>query len=285
MRNRMLAGLGVAALATVGIAAPATAVTPDTADVYIVHAYPGVTVDINIASDAIVLGEVVPGIVAGPGLAAPNVAVPALGDLAPGAYNVVITNDADDSVIFDDDLTLEAGVSYTVVAHPANDTDGTFTISVFENQLTVDEVGNGLITVRHTANVGPVNVYSDGTELAGPLANTEEGVLEVPAATYPNVYAGPDADTAAIELGDVTLPADTNIFVHAFGPDGEDFSAVIFTIGGLTTPEGVPAGSAGLVDEGAGAGLGWAAAGAALLLMVLVAVGVLVRRKTASVRR
>ncbi len=284
MRNRILAGLGAATLATVGLAAPANAVTDETADVYIVHAFPGATVDINIASGTITLDDVGPGVAAGPGLASPNVGVDALGGLAPGDYNVVITNTADDSELFNDDLSLEAGVSYTVVAHPTEPA-GDFTVSVFENQLTTSEVGNGLITVRHTANVGAVSVFSDGTELAGPLSNGDEGVLDVAAATYPNVYAGPDADTPAIELGDVTLPAGTNILVHAFGPDGEDFSAVVFTIGGLTTPDGVPAGSAGLVDEGAGAGFGWAAGGAALLLMVLVAAGILVRRQTVSAQR
>jgi hypothetical protein len=284
MRNRILAGLGAVTLATVGLAAPANAVTDDTADVYIVHAFPGATVDINIASGAITLDDVGPGVAAGPGLASPNVGVDALGGLAPGDYNVVITNVADSSELFNSDLTLEAGVSYTVVAHPTEPA-GDFTVSVFENQLTTSEVGNGLITVRHTANVGAVNVYSDGTELAGPLSNGDEGVLDVAAATYPNVYAGPDADTQAIALGDVMLPAGTNILVHAFGPDEGDFSAVVFTIGGLTTPDGVPAGSAGLVDEGAGFGVGWAAGGAALLLMLLVAAGIIVRRQTVSAQR
>ena len=125
----------------------------------------------------------------------------------------------------------------------------------------------------------------DGTELAGPLANPDEAVLDVAAATYPAVTAGPEGATDAIDLGDVVLPAGTNILVHAFGPDSDAFSAVVFTIGGLTTPDGVPAGSAGLVDEGAGAGFGWAAGGAALLLMVLVAAGILVRRQTVSAQR
>jgi len=285
MRNRILAGLGVATLATVGLAAPANAVTDDTADVYIVHAFPGVTVDIDIADGAIELPGVPPGVAAGPGLADPNVGVAALGDLAPGSYDVVITPEGGGDPVFDDALTLEAGVSYTVVAHPANDADGTFTVSVFENQLTVDEIGNGLITVRHTANVGAVNVFAGGDSIAGPLSNPDEGVLELPAATYPAVTAGPEGATEAINLGDVTLPAGTNIFVHAFGPDADsEFSAVVFTISGLTTPDGVPAGSAGLVDEGA-SGLGWAVGGAALLLMVLAAAGFLARRQTVSAQR
>ena len=43
MRNRILAGLGVAALATVGLAAPANAISDTSADLYVVHAFPGLT--------------------------------------------------------------------------------------------------------------------------------------------------------------------------------------------------------------------------------------------------
>lgn len=291
MRNRILAGLGVAALATVGIATPATAFDEGTADLYLVHAFPATaeipdtTVDISIGAGAIPLPGVPEGVAAGPGLAAPNVDVAALGSIAPGPYNVEILLSADTSVVlFDAEVTLEANKSYTAVAYPA--VGGAFTVKVFENQLTAD-AGNGLITVRHTANVDPVFVFSDGTELAGPLANGEEGVLEVPADTYPNVYAGVDSDTPAIELGDVTLPAATNIFVHAYGPNLEapTFSAVAFSIGGLTTPSGVPGGSAGLVDEGAplnGAALGGAAA---LMLALMAAVAVMVRRRAVSIER
>lgn len=187
MRNRILAGLGVAALASVGIATPATAFTPGTADVYIVHAFPATTtipdttVDISIADGAIEL-TAPEGVAAGPGLTAPNVAVAALGNLAPGSYPVEINlAGTTGSPLFDAPLALEANKSYTVVAHPA--VGGAFTVSVFENDLTA-AAGNGIFTVRHTADVGPVNVYSGTTQLAGPIANAageREALLEVPA--------------------------------------------------------------------------------------------------------
>lgn len=289
MRNRILAGLGVAALATVGIATPATAFDAGKADLYIVHAFsasaaiPDTTVSIDIASGTIELPNVPEGVAAGPDLAAPNVAVAALGNLDPGTYNVTITLDADSSELFNADVTLEPNKSYTAVAYPA--IGGAFSVKVFENDVTAAE-GSGLITVRHTADVVPVNIYSDGTELAGPLANGEEGVLEVAAATYQNVFAGVDAASPAIELGNVTLPAATNILVHAYGPDtAGEFSAVVFTIGGLTVPTGVPGGTAGLVDEGApinGAAIGGLAA---LVLALMAAVAVILRRRTVSVER
>ena len=293
MRNRILAGLGVVALATVGLAAPANAFTPGTADLYIVHAFPATadiadtTVDINIGDGAILLPDVPEGVAAGPGLAAPGVAVAALGNIAPGSYNVEILLSADTSVsLFDANVTLEANKSYTAVAYPA--VGGAFTVKVFENDLSA-ATGNGLITVRHTANVTPVSVFSGTTRLAGPLANGQEGVLEVPAATYTDVNAGAAAADRNIELGNVVLPAHTNIFVHAYGPnldpDGGDpsFSAVVFSIGGLTVPAGVPAGSAGLVAESAplnGVAIGGAAA---LLLVLMASIAIVVRRRTAAV--
>jgi hypothetical protein len=291
MRNRILAGVGIAALATVGLAAPANAFTPGTADLYIVHAFPATadiadtTVDINIGDGAILLPDVPEGVAAGPGLATPGLAVAALGNIAPGSYNVEILLSADTSVsLFDADVTLEANKSYTAVAYPA--VGGEFTVKVFENDLTA-AAGNGIITVRHTANVTPVSVFSGTTELAGPLSNGQEGVLEVPAATYTDVNAGAAATDRNIELSDVVLPAATNIFVHAYGPNLEDptFSAVVFSIGGLTVPTGVPAGSAGLVAEGAplnGVALGGVAA---LMLALMAAVAVAVRRRTAAVER
>ncbi len=291
MRNRILAGLGVAALATVGLAAPANAFTPGTADLYIVHAFPATsdiadtTVDISIGNGAIDLPNVPQGVAAGPGLAAPGVAVAALGSIAPGTYNVEILLDADNSVVlFDANVILAANKSYTAVAYPA--VGGAFSVKVFENDLTA-AAGNGLITVRHTANVTPVNVFSGTTSLAGPLANGDEGVLEVPAATYTDINAGAAATDRNIVLGDVVLPAHTNIFVHAYGPNlsTPTFSAVVFSIGGLTTPAGVPAGSAGLVAESAplnGLAIGGAAA---LLLALMAAVAVVVARRSASAQR
>lgn len=292
MRNRILAGLGVAALASVGIATPATAFTPGTADLYLVHAFPATvaipdtTVDISIGGGAIDLPDVPEGVAAGPGLAAPGVAVAALGSIAPGSYNVEILLDADNSVVlFDENVTLEANKSYTAVAHPA--VGGAFTVSIFENDLTA-AAGNGIFTVRHTADVGPVNVYSGTTQLAGPIANVagqREALLEVPAGDYTALNVGPSAP-GPIDLGNVTLPAATNIFVHAYGPDTDGgFDSVIFAIGGLTTPAGVPAGSAGLVAEGApvdGVAIGGAAA---LMLALMAAVAVIVRRRAVSAER
>ncbi len=295
MRNRILAGLGVAALATVGVATPATAFDPGTADLYIVHAFPALAtagdtnVDIFI-DDASIATDVAPETVAGPGLTGSGQAnIAGLGNLPPKTYQVRIQTTTGATVLYDEAVPLEANKAYTAVAHPTVGTPGIdrFTVSLFENQTTA-AAGNGVVTVRHTANVDPVFLFSDTTELGGPLGNPDEAVLEVPAATYPNVFASLSQSTpaAAIEVGDVPLPAGTNIFVHAFGPDLDgEFRPIVYSVGGLTLPTGVPGGTAGLVDEGApvsGIALGGVAA---LMLALMAAVAVVVRRRSVSVER
>ena len=277
MRNRILAGLGVAALATVGVAAPANAISDTSADLYVVHAVPGVTVDVyaDVTGDPVLEGFE-PMDVAGPL------------DLPAGDYTFTIVPTGTDpqdeaNVAIQADVTLEANTSYTAVAQPQE--GGELTLGAFVNDISEIPAGQGKITVRHTADAPAVDVRSGDTELAGDLANGEEIVLGPLAAdTYADinvVLAG--TDTRAIELGDVELPAGTNIFVHAFGPMEDDtYSAVIFTIDGLgATPAGVPAGEAGLGQQNNG---GLIALGAALLL-ALAAGAVVVRRQTVGAER
>ena len=88
MRNRILAGLGVAALATVGIAAPANALSSTTADIWVVHAVPGVTVDVyingDLAIDGFTPGTVTPLVDAATG----NYVVDIVADVTPSAPTI-----------------------------------------------------------------------------------------------------------------------------------------------------------------------------------------------------
>lgn len=276
MRNRILAGLGVAALATVGVAAPANAISDTSADLYVVHAFPGAVVDVFVNDEPFEpLQDFAPGTVAGPV------------DLPAGEYNIKISADGGtiDDALIDETVTLAANMSYTAVAHPANDEAGTPTLTAFVNDISEIPAGQGKITVRHTANAPAVDVRSGDAELAGDLTNGQEIVLGPLAAdTYADVnvvLAG--TDTRAIELGDVALPAGTNIFVHAYGPlEDETFDAIVFTIADLhSAPAGVPAGEAGLGQQSNG---GLIALGAALML-ALAGAAVVVRRQTVGAQR
>jgi len=282
MRNRILAGLGVAALALVGFAAPANAVSSTTADLWLVHAFPddalgdgqASDVTIDIGNGAIVLNNVAPEAVA------PQV------DLAPGTYNVTITRESDSTELFNADVTLAAGTSYTAVAHP-NAAGTAFTVTVYTNDISTIAAGEGKITVRHTAGVGAVDIRSGSTVVRPALANPDQDVLTLPAGVVADVNAAvAGTDNRAIELGDVTLEEGQNIFVHAYGTGAGPFSAIVFAIDGLhSTPGGIPGGTAGLVDEGSNLGLAAGVAGAAALMLLIAGGVVAARRQTASVER
>jgi len=250
MRNRMLAGLGVAALATVGLAAPANAISSTSADVYVVHAFPGLTVDISVNGSPVeALQDFEPMTSAGPL------------DLPAGEYTIEVFADGaaeGDAPAIEGTFTLAANTSYTVVAHPTEDGSGA-ALTAFQNDISEIPAGQGKVTVRHTAAAPAVNVNTGSTQLnEEPLTLGDELVLgPLPAGTIADVNVTlADGGARAIELGDVTLPAGTNIFVHAYGPmEDESYSAVIFTIDGLgATPAGVPAGEAGLGQQSNG---GW----------------------------
>ncbi len=271
MRNRILAGLGVAALATAGIAVPANALSSTTADLWVVHAFPGATVDIVLSGAAdLTLNDVAPETVA------PQVDVPA------GDYQVeIFTSDGVTSLLGPIDVTLAANTSYSAVAHP--DADGDLTLTPFVNDLSSIAAGESRVVVRHTAEAPAVDVLAGGGPLFEGVTSGQEGVVDVPAGTYEvEVQVAADSSTA-IGPVDLTFAAGTAYLIHAYGA-GLDlpYGVVMFEIAGLGAgPDGVPAGSAGLAAEGGVNGA--AVAGLGALLLALIAGAALIVRRAAIV--
>lgn len=278
MRNRILAGLGVAALATVGVAAPANALSSTTADVWVVHGVPGLTVDVYL-NGGLTIEDFAPGSVEPIVDAAPGTYTVDLVPAASGASAATITPGTG---VVTASAAVAAGVSYSVVAH--YDTEGDPTITAFENDLTPAGAGNASVTVRHTANAPAVNVVAlPSTELFAGVENGQQGTVNVPAGSYDVQVQVASNNAVAIDRPGLQFNAGTHYFIHAVGDGEGDFNTVVFTIG--DTPAGVPAGSAGLVAENGSEGTALAA-GAAALLALLAAAGVVVaRRRTASVER
>lgn len=270
MRNRILAGLGVAALATVGLAAPANAVSDTTADVWVVHAFPGLTVDVylNGGTEPAIAGFE-------PGSVEPLV------DVDPGTYNVDIVEagepaPAEGAGTITGSAEVAAGVSYTLVAQPGED-GATPTLSAFENNISEIAAGETRVTARHTAAAPAVDILANGGVVFENVSNPAGADVDVEAGTYNLGIAATGSTDAIVETGDLDLAAGTAYFVHAFG-SVEDLSVITFTIEGLgAAPEGVPAGGAGLVAENNGSG--FAAAGIALLVALLAAAGIIARRE------
>lgn len=274
MRNRILAGLGVAALATVGVAAPANAISDTTADLYVVHAVPDVTVDVYV-NDALTLEAFEPTTVAGPL------------DLPAGDYEVAIfATGADPAVdapaIGPATFALEANTSYTVVAHP--DETGALTATAFVNDISAIAAGEARVTVRHTAEAPAVDVLAGGDVVIPGLENGNEAGLDVPAGELLVSVTLAGGGAEVLPETTLNLAEGTSTIVHAYNATDAGIEVIVQTISGLgEAPAGIPGGQAGLVSESSS--VGWAAAGVALLLAVLAGVGVIARRQTVSAER
>lgn len=278
MRNRILAGLGVAALASVGIATPATAVSSSTADLWLVHAVPGATVDIVIDGPGTAFDQTLPNV-------APKAVAP-LVDVDPGDYTVTVFLAGTSTVAIPaTTVTLAANTSYSVVAHP--NASGTNVLTRFTNDISSIPAGQTRVVVRHTAEAPAVDVLAGGSTVLPGVTSGQQGALAVPGGTYSiSVQTSGPSPTVAIPPANLTFAAGTAYFVHAFGA-GLDlpYEVVSFPIAGLgQAPGGVPAGSAGLVAED-GTNTGVLAGIGALLLGLLAAGAVIGRRASASAAR
>jgi hypothetical protein len=271
MRNRILAGLGVAALATVGVAAPATALSSTTADLWVVHAFPGATVDIVITGAAdVTLEDVAPEAVA------PLVDVPA------GDYQVEILLASDSSSLLGPiDVTLDANTSYSAVAHP--NAAGDLTLTPFVNDVSAIAAGDTRVTVRHTAEAPAVNVLANGGPLFSDVTSGIGGTADVPGGTYEIEVQVAENGATAIGPVDLTFDHGTAYFIHAYGADlALPYGVVVFEIPGLGEgPDGVPAGSAGLAAEGTAVNGALVGGLVALMLVIVAGAAVIARRATA----
>ncbi|WP_291053910.1 DUF4397 domain-containing protein [Herbiconiux sp.] len=273
MRKILISGLAAGALIAVSAALPAAAADGD-ASLSVLHAVPGVTVDVYV-DGALTLDDFTPGTLAGP------LALPA------GTYSVAITaSDAADAsapVIGPIDLNLAAGGNYTAVAHL--DPAGTPTATLYTNDTATIAAGQGKLTVRHDAAAPAVDVLAGGTPVITNLSNPAESVLTLPAGTVSASVAATGTTDPVIGPADVVVAEGTNTIVYAWGSlaDG-NLALAVQTIGGLhSNPDGVPAGNAGLVATNQPADSAPVWIGAAVLLMLGSAVAaVAVRRQNAA---
>ncbi|MBG6053925.1 hypothetical protein IWX81_000315 [Salinibacterium sp. CAN_S4] len=256
MRNKIVAGAAIGVIAAVGVAMPAQAISPTTADLYVLHAVPDLPVDVYV-NGALTLDDFQPGDLAGPL------------DLPAGTYTVAITaaDAADDSApaIGPIDLTLAAGTSYTAVAHLAE--DGAPTATLFTNDLTTIPAGEGKLTVRHTAAAPAVDVLANGAAAFTNLTNPNEVKANLPVGTISASVALTGTTEPVIGPADVAIAEGVNTIVYAWGSGEAGYELAIQTIGGLhSTPGGVDAGSAGLAADPDSGMIAWAIAGIVALL-------------------
>ncbi|MBT8164420.1 MAG: DUF4397 domain-containing protein [Acidimicrobiia bacterium] len=209
--------------------------------VTVVHGVPGLTVDVYV-NDALTLEDFEYGTVTDP------LTLPA------GDYDIDIRGaDADPASdpVLTELVTLPAGANATIEANL--DGAGSPKISVWVNDISNTDAGNGRVTVRHTAAAVNVDILANDGVLFGDVPNGAEGVADVPAADYNvKVTAVGDPSTVVTEVPALTIPEGTNVIVYAIGDLGAGtFQLAVQSIGGLhTAPAGVPSGTGGDLSTG-----------------------------------
>jgi hypothetical protein len=269
MKLKLAASLGAAAVIWAGLTAPAYAA--DGVKLSVLHAVPGLTVDVYVNGER-TINDFKPGTLAGPL------------DLDAGTYEVAITaadaEDDSDPAIGPVDLELEAGGNYTAVAHLEEGGDPTATL--FRNDTSKTDAGQGRLTVRHTAAAPAVDILAGGDAVVSDLSNPDEKVLNLDAGTVEASVAAAGTTDPVIGPADVEVKEGVNTIVYAWGSlEDDNLKLAVQTISGLhSAPNGVDAGEAGLADR---SGTGYALA-ALLLAGIAVLFGRTVAVKAASRR-
>lgn len=218
-------------------------------------------------------------------------------EVPPGAYDLeVFAAGADtggDPVLTLTTPELTAGMSASVVAQ-LDEAGDTPSLNAYVNQT--DATG---IQVFHTAAFGPVDVVADGEVALAGAANGDTARIDVPGGTtVPGVGVAPAGGDVALDLGDVTVPADTLVLAYAIGSaDDESLQVVTATTSAMAAGDGgsddsmddggdddgmptrVDAGSAGLAASGSDVGMLTLLLAGAALLFAPVAVTVVRRRR------
>lgn len=277
MKKILIAGIGAGALIALGAVAPANA-AEDNAMLSVLHGIPDTPVDVYV-NDELTLDDFQPGDLAGPL------------ELPAGTYSVVLagpdSTDASEPVLGPIDLPLEAGGNYTAVAHL--DADGAPTANLFTNDVSDIAAGEGRLTVRHVAAAPAVDVLAGGSPVIEGLENPNEQTLNLPAGTVEASVAAAGTTDPVIGPAPVDVAEGTLTIVYAWGSlEDENLDLAVQTVSGMhSTPDGVPAGSAGLVATNSPEqqiGM-WAAAGLAVLAALALGAGAARKVFTAKAER
>lgn len=275
--RRYLAAVGVASLAMLtslgALVAPAQAASTGT--VSILHAVPGLTVDVY-ANGQKLLSNFKPGTLTKPQM------------LPAGSYDIKIfaagKGPKGTPAIEADGVKVAAGSNDTIVAHLT--AAGKPTASVYVNDVSKIAAGKARLIVRHVAAAPAVDVRANKSVLFKALTNPNQAAGVVPAGTYSADVVLAGTKTVAIGPADVMLAEGTTTIVYAWGSAADkNLALAVQTISGMNGGAGVNGGEAGLAAQpdhtvpfGAIGGLvAFGAAGAIALTVV--------RRRSSTVGR
>ncbi|MFC8508857.1 DUF4397 domain-containing protein [Streptomyces sp. NPDC057411] len=220
--------------ATSAIAQPQA--TDEQATVSVLHAVPGLTVDVY-AGDKELLPDFKPGTLTDPL------------KLDAGSYDIKIFKDGEGpkgTPAIQKTVEVPAGANATLVAHLT--ADGKPALDAFVNDTSKVPAGKARVTVRHVAAAPAVDVRADGTAVFENLENPNEAKGEVAAGTVSADVVLAGTDTVAIGPAQLELAEGSNTIVYAWGSAADKNLALkTQSITGMhSAPAGVPAGETGL---------------------------------------
>ena len=210
MRIRsLLIGLTAGSIAAVGVVVPAQANEshhPAKAAVSVLHAVPGVPVDVYVDHHR-VLNDFQPGTLAGP------LSEPA------GTYVVTITaaaakNDKN-PVIGPLTVRFAGNHDYTIAAHLT--AKGAPTATLYDNTLQPTAAGKGRLIVRHDAAAPAVDVLANGAPIVKGLTDPHQAALQVRAGTYTAAVALAGTTAPVIGPAKLAVPNGKDTIVYAWG--------------------------------------------------------------------
>nr|WP_229898569.1 DUF4397 domain-containing protein [Streptomyces finlayi] len=185
--------------------APALAAENDRATVSVLHAVPGLTVDVFANGDEL-LPDFRPGT-----LSAPQ-------SLPAGSYDLKVFRDGEGprgTPAVQKKIDVPAGANATVVAHLS--ADGKPQLDAFVNDTAKVPAGKARLTVRHVAAAPPVDVRAAGTPVFKDLANPREASADVAPGTLKADVVLAGTDTVALGPADLKLEEGTSTVVYAWG--------------------------------------------------------------------
>jgi hypothetical protein len=206
------------------------------ANVTVIQAVPGATVDVSVDGRSVATGAEV-GDVLGPF------------ELSPGGHEVTFTGPGVDVA---SSLDVATGASTDVVLHLPAEVGGDPVVHSYDAPTGAIGPDKARVVLAHTATVAPADVRVNGETVFTNIANGEFAEAEVPAGTH-EVALLPSGSTADPILGplDVALEARTLSMIYAYGNPRDGSMNVIahtstLTADGAVRPTTIDTGSAGL---------------------------------------
>lgn len=249
----------------IALSAPASAATSSNGTVYVVHAIPGVTVDVYVNGEKTLPGFT-PKTVAGP------LSLPA------ATYDIKVfaagANPASAKPVITASVQLPAGANASLVAHL--DASGKPMLTTFVNDTSTAPAGQGRLIVRHTAAAPAVDVLANGKAAFTNVTNPNEAKANLPEATYSaEVVAAGTTAPALIGPADVPVTAGMATVVYAIGSLQDKTLGVVTQQIAIAAPQMiVQTGTSGLLEHHSSAAPIWAIAGLLVALLALAGSGV-----------